>query len=176
METTQLPQLIIAADTLLPIVEQVRAKTALTHVFAVRYADLLPAQPSVVVPAELLAIAPMNVFAMQVTGFGVTFTEALAQQWKALAPHCESFEAAYGLSETHTVDTYMPHDAVRWGTQGKAIPGTEIRILDTDSGRSHWRERCRQRRGCQGICGTQGRTGRRLDRYRELGSRQYGRL
>jgi long-chain acyl-CoA synthetase len=70
-----------------------------------------------------------------VTSFGVTLTEALARQWQALAPNCQSFEAAYGLSETHTVDTYMPPDAVRWGTQGKAIPGNEIRILDADSGR-----------------------------------------
>lgn len=272
-------RVIIAADNLLPVVAQVRSKTALTHVFSVRYADLLPEQPSVDIPAELLAmknqpkplpvdvedflaatqgharppqvaldmddvalmtytsgttglpkgamlsygnalyksaaaancngvshddvllaiaplyhiagmvmginvtvfsgattvlmyrfdplavlqaierhrvtwwysIAPMNVFAMQVpnakafdlstlhmnpvTSFGIVFTEALANQWKALAPNCNSFEAAYGLSETHTVDTYMPHDAVRWGTQGKAIPGNEIRILDAESGR-----------------------------------------
>jgi long-chain acyl-CoA synthetase len=272
-------RVIIAADNLLPVVAQVRDKTALTHVFAVRYADLLPAQPSVDVPAELLAqkqqpqplpvgvedflaatlgaahppvvelamddvalmtytsgttglpkgamltygnalyksaaaancngvhrddvllaiaplyhiagmvmginvtiyagatsvllyrfdpmavlqaidrhrvswwysIAPMNVFALQVptaktfdlsslrmnpvTSFGIVFTEALAAQWKTLAPNCDSFEAAYGLSETHTVDTYMPRDAVRWGTQGKAIPGSEIRILDVASGR-----------------------------------------
>lgn len=272
-------RVIIAADNLLPVVAQVRSQTALTHVFAVRYGDLLPEQPSVAIPAELLAmksqpcalpadvedfmaatqgtatpppvalsmddvalmtytsgttglpkgamltygnalyksaaaancngvspddvllaiaplyhiagmvmginvtmftgattvllyrfdplavlqaidrhrvswwysIAPMNLLAMQVptaktfdlsslrmnpvTSFGVTLTEALARQWQALAPHCQSFEAAYGLSETHTVDTYMPHDAVRWGTQGKAIPGNEIRILDPDSGR-----------------------------------------
>jgi long-chain acyl-CoA synthetase len=96
------------------------------------------------------SIAPMNVFAMQVpnartfdlsslrrnpvTSFGIVFTEALAAQWKSLAVNCTSFEAAYGLSETHTVDTYMPHDAIRWGTQGKAIPGNEIRILNPDTG------------------------------------------
>ncbi len=272
-------RVIIAADNLLPVVAQVRSKTALAHVFAVRYADLLPAQPSVDIPPELLAmksqpkplpadvedflaatqgsalppavpldmddvalmtytsgttglpkgamlsyrnalyksaaaancngvvhddvllaiaplyhiagmvmginvtmvtgattvllfrfdplavlqaiarhrvswwysIAPMNVFAMQVPGakdfdlsclrmnpvtsFGIVFTEALAQQWQTIAPNCKSFEAAYGLSETHTVDTYMPADAIRWGTQGKAIPGNEIRILEPDSGR-----------------------------------------
>jgi long-chain acyl-CoA synthetase len=33
------------------------------------------------------------------------------------------FEAAYGLSETHTCDTYMPRTAVRWGTQGVPAPG-----------------------------------------------------
>lgn len=96
------------------------------------------------------SIAPMNLAAMQlpdarefdlsslrmnpVTSFGITLTELLAQQWRQLAPNCSSFEAAYGLSETHTVDTYMPWNAIRWGTHGKAIPGNEIRILDPDSG------------------------------------------
>ena len=96
------------------------------------------------------SIAPMNVAVMQlphvhdvdlsslrmnpVTSFGITFTESLAQQWREFAPNCTSFEAAYGLSETHTVDTYMPSDAIRWGAHGKAIPGNEIRILDPQSG------------------------------------------
>ena len=97
------------------------------------------------------SIAPMNVAAMQVpdakrfdlsslrinpvTSFGITFTEALADQWRAFAPNCTSFEAAYGLSETHTMDTAMPADAIRWGTHGRAVPGNELRIVDPDSGR-----------------------------------------
>jgi long-chain acyl-CoA synthetase len=96
------------------------------------------------------SIAPMNVAVMQVPGakefdlsslvmnpvtsFGIAFTEPLAKQWREYAPNCSSFESAYGLSETHTVDTYMPRDAVRWGTHGKPIPGNEIRILDPDNG------------------------------------------
>ncbi|CAN5590003.1 AMP-binding protein [soil metagenome] len=96
------------------------------------------------------SIAPMNVAVMQlpdigrfdlsslrmnpVTSFGITFTEALAQQWRSHAPACSSFEAAYGLSETHTCDTYTPHDAPRWGTQGVAVPGVTIRIVDPESG------------------------------------------
>lgn len=96
------------------------------------------------------SIAPMNVAVMQVPGvreldlsalrmnpvtsFGITFTEALARQWQGLAPNCTSFEAAYGLSETHTVDTFMPHDAIRWGAHGKAVPGNEIRIVDPETG------------------------------------------
>lgn len=271
-------RVIVAADTLLPVVDKVRASTALAHVFVVRYGELLPDAPSIDVPPELLAmrakaapvpancedfwatvcaggtpkpvavslddvalmtytsgttglpkgamlsygnalfktsaaaqcngvgasdvllsvaplyhiagmvmgvnvpvytgatavllyrfdpmgvaqalsrhrvswwysIAPMNAALMQVPGlrdmdlsalrmnpvtsFGITLTEALAQQWRTFAPNCTSFEAAYGLSETHTVDTYMPHDAIRWGTQGKAVPGNEIRIIDPDTG------------------------------------------
>jgi long-chain acyl-CoA synthetase len=96
------------------------------------------------------SIAPMNVAAMQVPGvlemdlsslrmntvtsFGITHTEALARQWREFAPNCTSFEASYGLSETHTVDTYMPAQAIRWGAHGVAIPGNEIRILDPDTG------------------------------------------
>ncbi|KWT97908.1 MULTISPECIES: AMP-binding protein [unclassified Variovorax] len=96
------------------------------------------------------SIAPMNVACMQVEGiegfdlsslrmnpvtsFGITFTEPLAAQWRGLAKNCASFEAAYGLSETHTCDTYTPHHAPRWGTQGIAVPGVTIRIIDPDTG------------------------------------------
>lgn len=96
------------------------------------------------------SIAPMNVACMQVpdiagfdlsslkmnpvTSFGITFTEPLAAQWRSHANNCTSFEAAYGLSETHTCDTYTPHRAPRWGTQGIAVPGVTIRIIDADTG------------------------------------------
>jgi long-chain acyl-CoA synthetase len=96
------------------------------------------------------SIAPMNVACMQVEGiadfdlsslrmnpvtsFGITFTEPLAAQWRGFAKNCISFEAAYGLSETHTCDTYTPHQAPRWGTQGVAVPGVTIRIVDPDTG------------------------------------------
>lgn len=269
---------IVAAQPLLPVIDKVRANTALEHVFLVRYADLLGDSPAIDVPAELLAmkegapsipvgcedflavarsgesapsvridlddvalmtytsgttglpkgamltyrnalfktaaaadcsgvkqedvllaiaplyhiagmvggvnmtvykgvtsvllyrfdpvatlqaiarhrinhwysIAPMNVACMQVPGakdydlsslvtnsvtsFGITYTEALARQWREHAPNCDSFESGYGLSETHTVDTYMPRQAVRWGTHGIPIPGNEIRILDPETG------------------------------------------
>jgi len=95
------------------------------------------------------SIAPMNVACMQVpdiasfdlsslkmnpvTSFGITFTEPLAAQWRSHARNCTSFEAAYGLSETHTCDTYTPHHAPRWSTQGIAVPGVTIRIVDADT-------------------------------------------
>ena len=272
-------RVIVAADTLLPVVDKVRAKTALQHVFAVRYEELLPAQPTIDVPPDLLAlqaqsralpagvedflavtrsgatppavaieidedvalmtytsgttglpkgamltfrnalhktavsvstkgiatddvllaiaplyhiagmlmgvnipilcgatavllhrfdpltvlqaisrhrvtwwysIAPMNVAVMAVpqardfdltslrentvTSFGIAYTEALAQQWRGFAPNCASMEAAYGLSETHTMDTYMPNEAIRWGTHGIPVPGNQIRIIDPETG------------------------------------------
>ncbi len=273
-------RVIIAADKLLPVVEQVRAQTQLAHVLAVRYGDLLPPEPSIELPTELreapeplpagcldllqiaqqgaqaghrpapvdiamddialmtytsgttglpkgamlsfgnasfktrvtaasngiaarhvalsvaplyhiagmlmganvpilagaaqvllyrfdavavlqaieryqvthwYSIAPMNVACMQVadgqrydlrslrrnpvTSFGITFTEPLARQWQAFTRGpCISYEAAYGLSETHTMDTGMPHDAIRWGTHGQPMPGVSIRIVDADSG------------------------------------------
>ncbi|MGE8398016.1 MAG: AMP-binding protein, partial [Comamonas sp.] len=46
-------KVIIAADNLLPIVEQVKATTSLQHVLAVRYTDWLPAQPEIPLPPEL---------------------------------------------------------------------------------------------------------------------------
>lgn len=95
------------------------------------------------------SIAPMNVAVMQlpdiaqfdlsslkrnpVTSFGIAFTEPLAKQWQGVAKNCASFEAAYGLSETHTCDTYTPQHAPCWGTQGVAVPGVTIRIIDPDT-------------------------------------------
>ena len=273
-------RVIVAADNLLPIVEQVRAQTALQHVLAVRYGDLLPAQPTLPVPPEIqgalaplppgcgdllhiaqqgaaqgvrpaavaialddvalmtytsgttglpkgamlsyrnarfktagttdnfglgaqdmalsvaplyhiagmligvntpvyagatqvllfrfdpvavlqaidryqithwYSVAPMNVACMQVpdaarfeltslrrnpvTSFGISFTEPLAQQWQAFTRGpCVAHEAAYGLSETHTMDTGMPPHAIRWGTHGQPMPGVTVRIVDPDTG------------------------------------------
>ncbi|GIZ50009.1 AMP-binding protein [Noviherbaspirillum aridicola] len=268
-------EVIVAADTLYPVIEQVRAKTRLRHIFLTSYSDLLPEQPAIEVPAEVrvprqpvpgtmdllgtladvkeappspqldmddvvlltytsgttgmpkgamltyrnalfktlcaasagavgndtvtlaiaplyhiagmlmginctiysgasavllhrfdplavlqaidryrvshwYSIAPMNVAVMQVpearrysltslkinpcTSFGITLTEPLANQWRDFAGGCQTFEAAYGLSETHTCDTGTPRDAVRWGTQGRLMPGVECRIVDKDSG------------------------------------------
>ena len=97
------------------------------------------------------SIAPMNFACMQVpqperfdltslrrnpvTSFGITLTEPLAQKWQAFTGGpCISCEAAYGLSETHTMDTGMPFDAIRWGTHGKPMPGVAIRIIDPATG------------------------------------------
>lgn len=95
-------------------------------------------------------VAPMNVAMLQVpnkadfdmsslkinpvTSFGIDWTETLAKQWCAYATGCDSFEASYGMTESHTMDTYMPRDAVRWGTHGKPVPGNEIRIIDPATG------------------------------------------
>jgi long-chain acyl-CoA synthetase len=96
------------------------------------------------------SIAPMNVAVMNtpgadkfdlttlrinaVTSFGITLTEALADRWRRFAGNCKTFEAAYGLSETHTFDSYMPQDAVKWGTHGTLMPEVECRIVDVETG------------------------------------------
>ena len=96
------------------------------------------------------SIAPMNVAIMQlpgvetmdfsslrrntVTSFGITYTEDLATKWKRFTPNAISSEASYGLSETHTMDTFMPGDAIRWGTHGKPVAGNEIRVIDPETG------------------------------------------
>lgn len=97
------------------------------------------------------SIAPMNVACMQVPGaerfdlsslrrnpvtsFGISFTEPLAAQWRAFTGgDCLCHEAAYGLSETHTMDTVMPADAIRWGTHGKPVAGATIRVIDPETG------------------------------------------
>ncbi|CAA7601220.1 AMP-dependent synthetase/ligase [Acididesulfobacillus acetoxydans] len=96
------------------------------------------------------SIAPMNVAVMQVpqagdydlsslknnigTSFGITLTEELDRAWRNFTRGCPLHEAAYGLSETHTGDTFMPSEAVKWGTQGIPTYETEIKIIDPETG------------------------------------------
>lgn len=67
------------------------------------------------------------------TSFGIPVTPELADEWRALTG-CQMYEAAYGLSETHTIDTAMPRAAIRWGSCGKAVPGNLIRIVEPSTG------------------------------------------
>lgn len=97
------------------------------------------------------SIVPMNLAVMQVPGvgdydlsslrttratsFGMALTQEIGEQWAEFTKGCSLLEGAYGLSETHTADTFMPASAVKWGTQGIANYETRIRILDTETGR-----------------------------------------
>ncbi|WP_209123134.1 class I adenylate-forming enzyme family protein [Alkalihalobacillus sp. BA299] len=67
------------------------------------------------------------------TSFGTPVTEELSNKWKSVTGGCLLFEAAYGLSETHTCDTFMPVDKVVFGSCGIPTFETEIRILDLTS-------------------------------------------
>ncbi|MFE8702759.1 AMP-binding protein [Cytobacillus sp. FJAT-54145] len=69
-----------------------------------------------------------------VTSFGLQVTEDLANKWKAVTKGCVMYEAAYGLSETHTCDTFMPKENIKFGSCGIPIYETEIRILHPETG------------------------------------------
>src|SRR5699024_2382329 len=68
------------------------------------------------------------------TSFGMNVDEKLAEAWAELTDGCLLFEASYGLSETHTCDTMMPLDKVKFGTCGIATYDTEFRIVDLETG------------------------------------------
>ena len=65
------------------------------------------------------------------TSFGIQLSEEISNQWKELTG-VGLFESAYGLSETHTADTLMHPDAVKFGTTGKPTLETEIKIMSLD--------------------------------------------
>jgi len=67
------------------------------------------------------------------TSFGIPVTEGLARRWEALTG-CKLHEAAYGLSETHTFDTFMPREHIKYGTCGIPIFDTDLKIRDLATG------------------------------------------
>jgi long-chain acyl-CoA synthetase len=68
------------------------------------------------------------------TSFGIQLTEEIVKQWKQNTGGCMLTEAAYGLTETHTFDSFMPLHRPKYeaGCQGIPIPGQEIRIVSWD--------------------------------------------
>lgn len=66
------------------------------------------------------------------TSFGIALNEQIADTWKKVTKGGLMVEAAYGLSETHTFDTFSPLDKPRIGSVGIPNIGTDISIVDFD--------------------------------------------
>jgi len=64
------------------------------------------------------------------TSFVVSLNEKIAKQWSKLTEGCILIEAAYGLSETHTADTFMPRNKIKYESVGIPMYETDIKILD----------------------------------------------
>lgn len=69
------------------------------------------------------------------TSFGMSVDKIIAENWKEVTDGCLLFEASYGLSETHTLDTMMPVDKIKHGTCGIATYDTQFRIVDIENGK-----------------------------------------
>src|SRR5699024_9400276 len=98
----------------------------------------------------LYTLPPMNVAMMEhpdlktrdissleinlATSFGIPVTEELAKEWNDVTDGCPLFEATYGLSETHDVDTFMPQSHIKYGSVGIPTFNTKIKIVDIVTG------------------------------------------
>lgn len=66
------------------------------------------------------------------SSFGIQLTREIADQWQGITHGGLLVEGAYGLSETHTADTFMPRHAINYDTCGIPGPEADFRILDLD--------------------------------------------
>ena len=66
------------------------------------------------------------------TSFGIFLTEEISEAWRRATDGGILVEAAYGLSETHTGDTFSPLDKPRIGSTGIPIYETDLKIVDFD--------------------------------------------
>jgi long-chain acyl-CoA synthetase len=64
------------------------------------------------------------------SSFGIQLTREIAESWNQLTGGGLLVEGAYGLSETHTLDTFMPRVNIKYNTCGIPVPGEEFKILD----------------------------------------------
>lgn len=62
--------------------------------------------------------------------FGISLTEEIAKQWAEVTGGGILVEASYGLTETHTFDTFVPLNKIKYGVCGIPNAETDIRIFD----------------------------------------------
>ncbi|HEX3011631.1 MAG TPA: AMP-binding protein [Syntrophomonadaceae bacterium] len=64
------------------------------------------------------------------TSFVVALDEKISKQWYDFTDGCLLLEGAYGLSETHTLDTFCPRQKVKYGSMGIPSFDEEFKIVD----------------------------------------------
>lgn len=62
--------------------------------------------------------------------FGITLTEEIAKQWAEVTNGGILVEASYGLTETHTFDSFVPLHKIKYGVCGIPNAENDIRIFD----------------------------------------------
>jgi long-chain acyl-CoA synthetase len=98
-------------------------------------------------PELLYTVTPMNIAMMnhpeigkynlksirrnRVSSLGIQLTAEIADRWQNyLQEGAEIVESSYGLTETHTGDTFMPLDRpIKWGAVGIPTYGEEFKIV-----------------------------------------------
>jgi long-chain acyl-CoA synthetase len=66
------------------------------------------------------------------SSFGIQLTREIAEQWGEFTKGGLLVEGAYGLSETHTADTFVPRQHVKYDTCGIPGPDAQFKILDLE--------------------------------------------
>ncbi len=64
------------------------------------------------------------------TSFVVALDENISRQWETFTKGCPLLEGAYGLSETHTLDTFCPRQKIKYGSMGIPSFDEEFKIVD----------------------------------------------
>ncbi len=64
------------------------------------------------------------------TSFVVALDEEISKKWEAFTNGCPLLEGAYGLSETHTLDTFCPRQKIKYGSMGIPSFDEEFKIMD----------------------------------------------
>jgi len=66
------------------------------------------------------------------SSFGIQLTKQIADQWREFTAGGLLVEGAYGLSETHTLDTFVPRHYIKYDSCGIPGPESDFKILALD--------------------------------------------
>jgi len=106
---------------------------AITHLKCTKMYSTVPMNLDILALPEIDKYDLSSLRINPVTSFGIFLTDELVEAWRKATKGGILVEAAYGLSETHTCDTFSPLDKPRIGSVGIPIYETDLRIMDFDN-------------------------------------------
>lgn len=68
------------------------------------------------------------------SSFGIQTTKELSEEWATVTMGGLLCESAFGMTETHTMDTIMPPEHVVWGSNG-TVPFAEMQVKIIENGK-----------------------------------------
>ena len=68
------------------------------------------------------------------TSFGIALTEEIGKSWLNFTHGSPVRESGWGLTETHTADSFMPYDKVKFGSNGIPVYDADFKIVDPATG------------------------------------------
>ncbi len=121
-----------ATQVLLTLFDVKTAAQAISDYRADFWYSAVPMNVGIMADPECKAYDLSSLKLCLTSSFGIQLTREIAEKWNEFTKGGILVEGAYGLSETHTADTFVPRQHIKYDTCGIPGPDAQFKILDLE--------------------------------------------